>query len=312
MEWLNYHHLQCFWLVARRGGLAAAGKELHVSPSTVWVQLKAIEERLGLQLLEKRGRSLALTDQGERVARVADELFALGRDVLALARGDEDVRTPLRVGVVASLPRLVASRLVAPALRASFRLKLHHGTAVQLLGELAANRIDVVLSDEAPSAGPVRAYSQLVGSSRLAFFCGAELQKKLAPRFPSSLDGAPALLPPFESAQRRGLDAELARLKVRLKVLAEVDDSALIKTLAASGFGVVPAPELVRDELRRLYGLHLLGRLSVTESYFAVTLERKLRHPAVEAMIGGVRDMTRRQPRSVGLARVRPAKARRS
>ena len=309
MEWLNYHHLQCFWLVARRGGLAAAGKELHVSPSTVWVQLKAIEERLGLRLLEKRGRRLALTDQGERVARVADELFSLGQDVLALARGDEDVQTPLRVGVVASLPRLVASRLVAPALRASFRLKLHHGTAEQLLGELAASRIDVVLSDEAPSAGPVRAYPQLVGSSRLAFFCRADLRRKLAPRFPASLDGAAALLPLLGSAQRRVLDSEMARIKVRLKVIAEVDDSALIKTLAASGFGVVPAPELVRDELRRLYGLHLLGRLSVVESYFAVTLERKLRHPAVEAMIGGLRAITRRQPRSVALTSAHPAKA---
>ena len=144
------------------------------------------------------------------------------------------------------------------------------------------------------------------------FFCRADLRRKLAPRFPASLDGAAALLPLFGSAQRRGLDAELARLKVRLKVVAEVDDSALIKTLAASSFGLVPAPELVRDELRRLYGLHLLGRLSVTESYFAVTLERKLRHPAVEAMIGGVSDMTRRQPGSVGLASGRPAKARHS
>lgn len=199
--------------------------------------------------------------------------------------------------------------MVAPALRASFRLKLHHGTAEQLLGELAASRIDVVLSDEAPSAGPVRAYPQLVGSSRLAFFCRPELRRKLAPRFPSSLDGAPALLPLFGSAQRRGLDAELARLKVRLKVVAEVDDSALIKTLAATGFGVVPAPELVRDELRRLSGLHLRGRLSVTESYFAVTLERKLRHPAVEAMIGGLGAITPQSPRSARPPPAHPAKA---
>lgn len=285
MEWLNYHHLQCFWLVARRGGLAAAGKELHVSPSTVWAQLKAIEDRLGVRLLERRGRKLELTEQGERVARVADEIFSLGKEVLALARGQEESKTPLKVGVVASLPRLVARRLVVPALQASFRLKLHHGTALQLLGELASGRIDVLLTDEPPTAGPVKAYPRLVGTSRLALFCSAALHRKLAPRFPGSLEGAPLLLPVEGSAQRLVLDAEFGRLKVRPAVVAEADDSALLKTLGASGLGVVPAPELVREELHQLYGLRELGRLTASESYFAVTLERKLRHPAVALMI---------------------------
>lgn len=285
MEWLNYHHLQCFWLVARRGGLVAAARELKVTPSTVWAQLKAIEDRLGVRLLEKRGRRLALTEVGERTARVADEIFALGQDVLALARGREDVRAPLKVGVVASVPRLVARRLVEPALAGGFRLHLHHGPAGQLMGELAAHGVDLVLSDEPPSREPVHAYPHPLGSARLALFCTPALKERLAAGFPRSLDGAPMLLPTAGSAQRRAVDSALSRLGVRPVVVAEVDDSALLKTLGASGHGVVPAPELVRDEVRALYGLDALGTLPVSEAYFAVTLERTLRHPAVAAMI---------------------------
>lgn len=290
MEWINYHHLQCFWLVARRGGLAAAGRALHVSPSTVWAQLKAIEDRLGVRLLEKRGRKLELTEVGERVAAVADELFALGQSVLAVARGQgEPVRAPLKLGVVSSLPRLVARRLLEPALEAGYRLVLHHGTAEQLLGELAAHRVDMVLTDEPPPREPVRAYPHPVGSARLALFATSELRRQLRARFPKSLDGAPLLLPHAGTAQRRALDAELGRLGVRPTVVAEVDDSALLKTLGAAGHGVVPAPELVATELRALYGLELLGRLAVKESYFAVTLEQQLSHPAVEAILGAAK-----------------------
>lgn len=285
MTFLNYHHLQCFWLVARRGGLAAAAKELHVSPSTVWAQVKSIEERLGVTLLEKRGRKLQLTPHGERVARVADELFALGREVLAVAKGDDHLKSPMRVGIVASLPRLVARRLITPALEDGFRVKVHHGTSEQLMGDLAAHRLDVVLTDETATTGTVRAFCNLIGSSPLALFCRAELQKKLGKNFPKSLDGAPLLLPAAHSAQRHLLDNEFTRLGVRPLVVAEVDDSALLKTLGASGFGVIPAPELVAEEIAALYGLAELGRLEIGESYYAVTLESQRRHPAVEAML---------------------------
>ncbi|PZR11121.1 MAG: LysR family transcriptional regulator [Archangium gephyra] len=285
MSSLNYHHLQCFWLVARRGGLSAAAKELHVSASTIWAQVKAIEDRLGVRLLEKRGRRLELTPEGERVARVADELFALGQEVLAVARGDDHLKSPLRVGIVASLPRLIARRLVTPAMQQGFRLKVQHGSSVQLMGDLAAHRLDVVLTDETASAHAVRSIFEPVGSSPLALFCRADLHARLAPAFPRSLDGAPLLLPAAQSAQRTLLDDEFSRVGVRPLVVAEVDDSALLKTLGASGFGIVPAPELVAEEIAALYGLLELGRLEVGESYYAVTLERQRRHPAVEAML---------------------------
>ncbi|MDP1823019.1 MAG: LysR family transcriptional regulator [Archangium sp.] len=281
---LNYHHLQCFWLVARRGGLAAAGRALHVTPSTVWAQLKAIEDRLGVRLLERRGRRLELTAPGERVARVADELFALGREVLAVAQGGvEPARTPGRVGVVAAVPRLVANRVLAPALEAGLRVRVTHGTAEDLLGQLAARRLDVVLSDD-PSRGVVKASVANVGSSRLAVFCTPALERALAPGFPRSLDDAPFVLPAAATTQRDVIDAAFARLGVHPRVVAEADDSALLKALAAEGAGVVVAPELLRGQLKSYFGLRELGRLAASVSFHLLTLDPRRLHPVAAAM----------------------------
>jgi LysR family transcriptional activator of nhaA len=254
----------------------------------VWAQLKAIEARLGLSLLAKQGRRLVLTEEGERVARVADELFALGQEVLAISRGHETTKTPLRVGVVASLPRLVARRLITPAIEASFRLVVQHGSAQQLLGDLAAQRLDVVLSDELAPGSPVRAHSRVVGHSKLALYGTKALRRRHGPRFPRSLEDAPMLLPLNGSAQRQVLDQEFSRLQLRPTVVAEIDDSALLKALAAAGLGLVPAPELVAAELLAMYQLVPVGTFTVRETYVAVTLDRRRLHPAVEAMLAAL------------------------
>ena len=289
-EWLNLHHLQCFWLVARKGGLAAAGEALHVTPSTVWAQLKAVEERLGVRLLEKRGRRLALTEQGERVARVADELFALGQEVLAVVRGEETQKTAARIGVVTSVPRFVSSRLLAPVLKAGLRLRLTHGMADELSAQLSARRLDAVLTDEVyHRTAELRATVTPVGSSKLAFFCRPELHAALSPRYPRSLEGAPFLLPPLGTSHRASVDDALEQLKVQPRVVAEVDDSALIKALAAEGRGVLAAPELVRSELETYFGLRELSPLNVTVTYQVLTLDPRARHPAVKAMLEAAR-----------------------
>jgi LysR family transcriptional regulator, transcriptional activator of nhaA len=285
MEWLNYHHLQCFWLVARKGGLVPAAKVLFVSTSTVWTQLKALESHLGLSLLEKKGRKLHLTSTGERVARLADSIFALGKDVLALSQGIPERASVLRVGLSSSIPRLVSNRIVGPALSASFHLKLHHASAAELIGELVAQRTDVVITDELPT-GPVRLTSQLLESAPIGVYGVRSLFKKYHRAFPQSLQGAPMLLPPSESGQRQAIDSALAQLKLQPDLKAEVDDSALLKTLASSGYGLVCAPTLVTDDLKKRQGLLLLGTLLAKESYFAVTLYKSTQHhPALEAIL---------------------------
>lgn len=285
MEWLNYHHLQCFWLVARRGGLVPAAKVLHVSTSTVWAQLKAVEARLGVTLLQRRGRSLQLTEVGERVCRIADDIFSLGQSVLAATR-EPASQPPLRIGAVPSLPRLVARRVVSAALGTGSRVSVHHGPAVELLGALAAGQLEVVLTDEPPAKEPVRAHAHPIATSPLALFASPSLARTLKPKLPESLDGAPFLLPASGSAQRFAIDAALQKLKTRPRIGAEIDDSALLKSLASQGHGVIAAPELVADELKSLYGLTELCALKAHEAYFAVTRHQRLDSPEVVAMVG--------------------------
>lgn len=286
VEWLNFHHLQCFWLVARKGGLAAAGKALHVTPSTVWAQLKAVEQRLGVTLLRKQGRRLALTEDGERVAIIADELFALGQEVLAVARGAESPKTPARIGVMSTVPRLLSSRLISPVLHQGFRVKLVHGAADDLLTQLSARRLDAVVSDGVPPGSIDGTVSvKEIGRSKLALFCRPEWYDALHARLPRSLEGAPFLLPPPNASHRSELEEVLAGWKVRPRVVAEVDDSALLKALAAEGRGVVAAPELMRSELESFFGLKELKAIPAVVSYQVVTLDPRVRHPAVNAML---------------------------
>ncbi|MBL8955446.1 MAG: LysR family transcriptional regulator [Myxococcaceae bacterium] len=286
LEWLNYHHLLCFWLVARRGGLAAAGRELYVSPSTVWSQLKAVEERLGVRLLVKRGRRLTLTEAGERVAQLADEIFTLGQQVFTVARDHAaEAPRPLRVGVSSAVPRLVASRFLAPVL-GRHRLVVTHGCSAWLTGELRGHALDVVLTHEAPPAdGLGKLYAHPFGVSRLALYASAQLKERLLPEYPASLDGAPLLVLNEGYPQQQALTAFFSRLKVAPMVVAETDDGPLLKALAAAGHGVVAAPALVRDELARIYALDVLAHTDVPETYFALTHQDRPELRAVDAML---------------------------
>jgi LysR family transcriptional regulator, transcriptional activator of nhaA len=284
MDWLNFNHLQCFWLIARRGGLSQAAAALRVSAPTVWVQMKTLEESLNVKLFEKRGRKLHLTVQGERIARVADEIFSLSKEIVPAARGQEESKVPLKIGVFASLPRLVTTRILNPVLQAGFRIAVRHGGGLDLLGDLAAERLDVLLADE-PPLGAVKVKTELLGSACLEMFCTPALHRRLFKTFPQSLHGAPIILPPQHSDKRQRLDAEFVRLKVKPLVVAEVDDSALLKTLAAAGVGVIPAPDFVQAELRAWYGLLPLGKLSAKESYFLSTVAHRGSHAAVQAML---------------------------
>lgn len=276
MDSLNLNHLKCFWLVARREGLARAARELHVTPSTVWAQVKAVEGELGVRLLEKRGRKLVLTGEGERVVRVADEIFALSQEVVALTRGQQVRSSASRIGVVTSVPRFVSGQLLRPLLARGRRLSLVHGATTEMLGELAAGGVDAVLSDE-PNTGEVKATSTLIASSELSVFCTPGLAARLVGSFPRSLDGAPFMLPTPGTTKRSVVDLALARLDVRPDIVCEVDDSALMKALATEGHGVIAAPRLLHDELQGFFGLVELGSLSTTVSYHLLALASRSR-----------------------------------
>lgn len=288
MAWLNYHHLLYFWTVARTGTIAAASKELLLSQPTISTQLKTLEESLGQRLFQREGRRLALTDVGRTTFRYADDIFRLGRELQeSLARGDSGQQQRLKVGVVQVLPKLMAERLLQPAYDAvpSLQLECIELPLDELLAGLALHHLDVVLADQpAPPDVRVKAYSHKLGESGTSFF-GVKAFHSVARKFPKSLEAQPMLLPTVGTAVRGELDAWFLKMGCVPRVVGEFDDSALVKVFGGRGRGIFTAPTVVEDEVLAQHDVEVLGRVEeVRHAFFAISVERRLRHPAVVAL----------------------------
>jgi LysR family transcriptional regulator, transcriptional activator of nhaA len=289
VSWLNYHHLQYFWVVAREGSVSRASEVLHVTPATISIQLRDLENTLGVELFKKAGRGLALTDMGTEVLRYAQDIFSTGQELLDMIDG-RPVGGPrlLRVGIKDVMAKLVAYRLLEPTLKMSdeVRLACFEGDVLKLVADLAIHKLDVVLSDTPldPST-KVRAYSHLVGESEVAFMGTKALAKKLRSGFPLSLDGAPMLLPMANTILRRSLDYWFEETNIRPKIVGEFDDSAMLKIVGSAGVGVFPIANIIRKEVESMYGVEYISTVpNMMEKFYALSVERKVKHPAVLAM----------------------------
>lgn len=289
MEWLNYHHLLYFWTVAREGSLVAAGKALKLSHPTLSAQIRALESRLDEQLFTRAGRGLVLTEMGRVVYRYADEIFSLGREMLDTVNGRSGGR-PLRldVGVADVVPKLVVRRLLQPALGGPepVRLVCHEGRYEKLLADLTLHTLDLVIADAPlPPGSGVRAFHHLLGETSVSFFATKPLAARHRRGFPGSLDGAPLLLPLEGSPLRRALNQWFERHGVAPRVVAEFEDSALLKVFGTDGVGIFPAPTVLEADVARQYGVQVVGRVpEVRERFYAISVERKLKNPAVVAI----------------------------
>ena len=291
MEWLNYHHLLYFWAVARTGSVVRASAELRLAQPTISGQVRRLEEVLGEKLFDRVGRKLVLTDVGRTVFRYADEIFSLGRDLQGTLQGRPSTR-PLRltVGVADALPKALVQRLLEPA--------FHIGQPVQLicredrvvedfLGALAGQELDLVLADRPLGPGRrVHAFNHLLGECGTTFLATAKLARACRAGFPRSLDGAPFLLPAGHVTARRAIDQWLVATQVRPVVLAEFDDSALMYAFGQQGKGIFPSPTVFEAEFRRLYGVQVVGHAKAVKHHvYAISVEPKIQHPAVVAII---------------------------
>ncbi len=286
---LNFHHLHYFWTVAREGSIASAARALGVSQPTISAQLRLLERQFGDRLFDRRGRGLVLTEIGQVALRYADEIFALGRELESTVQGRPTGR-PVRfaVGISDALPKLTSYRLLRPALEQPDppRLLLRVGTVDALLADLAAHRLDLVLTD-APASGSfrARAYHHLLGESAVTIFAPSAMAARLRRGFPRSLEGAPFLLHGEHTALRRSLDHWFAQEDIRPLSVAEVDDGAILQVLGGAGLGCFAAPSVVEREIERQYGVKAIGRpAGVRERFYAISVERKLKHPAVVAL----------------------------
>ncbi len=289
MEWVNYHHLLYFWMVAREGSLARASSELRLAQSTVSKQIHLFEQVLGQDLFTKNGRRLVLTESGRVVFRYADEIFGLGREMLHTLR-DRPVGKHLRVtvGIADVVPKLIAERVLTQAQKITgpVRLVCREDKPDRLLADLALHELDVILTD-AP-ANPnvkVRAFNHLLGESEIAFFGRADLAARYRRNFPASLQGAPVLLPTENTVLRRSLDLWFEKQGVRPDIIGEFEDSALLSVFGLRGAGLFPAASVITKEVESQYQVRSIGKVpNVTERLYAVSVERRITHPAVIAI----------------------------
>lgn len=289
MRQLNYRHLQYFWVVAREGSIASASEILHLTPQTISSQLKALEKATGVQLLRRQGRQLVPTPAGETVLEYAEEIFALGFELTEVLAGREaHASRTLVVGIVDSLPKLLTSQILSLALKVDEPplVRCHEGSMEDLLGELAVRRLDLILSDHTvPEGLPVRTSSQLIGETAVSFFC-VDPAAGFAAGFPGSIDGAEVLLPTLHNPLRRRLDEWFARHEVSPYVLAEFDDSALLKAFGQTSGVVFPSAKLIASEITRMYGAEQVGEAEgVFERIYAIAPQQKWIHPAAAEII---------------------------
>lgn len=293
-EWMNYHHLLYFWMVAHEGSLVAAGKKLHLSHSTLSAQIHALEAQLGDALFQRVGRRLVLTETGRLVYRYAEEIFSLGRELLDTVRGRRTGQAQrLDVGVVDAVPKLVVRELLRPALALDEPVKLvvHEASFESLLASLSMHTLDVVISDApVPPGASVKAHEHLLGETSVSVFGPPALAATLREGFPLSLQGAPMVLPLESANLRRAITRWFDAQGLRPRVTGEFEDSALLKVFGADGLGVFLAPTVVAREVCRQYAVEQIGVIeAVRERFYAVSLERRLKLPAVQAISDSAR-----------------------
>ena len=291
MDWLNYHHLLYFWTVARTGSVTAASEELRLAPSTISGQIHQLEDAFGQQLFRRSGRNLVLTEFGQTVFRYAEEIFNVGRELMNFVHGRPvGGRIRLHVGVTEVVPKLVVRTLLEPVVEMDDEVHLivSEGHTDELVADLVRHHLDIAITD-AP-VGPeaaVRTFNHQLAESAITFFAAPRIADQLADDFPDCLDGVDLLMPTASSVVRRMLEHWFDALDVHPRIVAEFQDAAQLKTFGESGLGVFPAPSMVADQIEAQYGVHPIGVAGdLREKFYAVSVEKKERNPAVLALLG--------------------------
>ena len=282
---LNYRHLLYFWAVAKEGSITRAAARLGLSIQAISTQLGQLERQLGQSLLAPQGRSLVLTEAGTTVLNYAEQIFQLGEKLRQSLANRGNARPRLAVGITDAVPKLVSFRLLEATLGAplAVRLECTEGDFEHLLGELALNRLDVVIADRsAPQRANLKLQSHLLGKVGMAWYGSPELFRRYSPDFPRLLEGAPLLLPGRSDPLRRSVDAWIEANHLTPVILGEFSDSALLKTFGRAGLGLFPAPDGMQEDIHAQFGAMRIGLMNgVSESWYAISTPRKVQHPAV-------------------------------
>ena len=295
MEWLNYHHLFYFWLTVKTGTVSAAAESLHLARPTVAAQIKELEKSVGKPLFEKQGRGLVLTEFGKQVHGYAEEIFALGHELREFIKtGHQGNRKRFVVGLPDVVPKHVAFELLKPALHMKDRPRTvcYEGKLDQLLADLALHKLDLVISDApAPPTLEFKVYNHKLGECGMSLLATPNLAKQYKKGFPHSLTDAPCLLPTDHTAVRRSLDIWMDDNEIFPDIVAEFEDSALLKVFGQGGEGIFPIPTAIEDLVKKQYGVQLVGRIpEVLDKFYAISAEKRVHHEATLLVVKQARN----------------------
>jgi len=285
----NYRHLYYFWVVAKEGSMSKAAERLDMAIQTISAQVHELEKSLGYLLFKPAGRGIALTESGFAALEIADQIFSIGEKLPEAVRdAAKSPKTKIIVGVSDGLPKLVTRQLLEPILKhKDAQLIAHEGKFEDLLADLALHRLDIVLADRpAPNNKNLNVYSEELTRTSMAWYSPKQFVKKAKKDFPHCLNELPILIPTPHSTVRLLIDQWFSKHGITPNIVGEFEDSALLKTFAASGLGVFPAGKLIEKDLKETYGMELLGDCDdIYEYFYAIRSEKKIQHPLVQAII---------------------------
>lgn len=286
---LNYKQLHYFWNVAKVGSIVRTAERLHITPQTISGQIGELERALGTDLFRRTGRRLELTAAGKLALSHADEIFQIGSELEALLRNpSKGNELPFRVGVADVVAKSIACRLLEPVMKLAepVRLICREDKLERLFAELAIHKLDLVIADRPlPTELGVKGYSHLLGSSPVDFQASPELAQRYRTNFPQSLNGAPLLIPGDGAAVRGPLERWFDQQQIQPRIVGEFDDAALMKAFGQIGGGIFPVPAVIAGEVKNQYGVEMVGRTEeIIVKYYAISVERRLTHPAVVAV----------------------------
>lgn len=282
MPQLNYHHLHYFYITAKEGSIAKAANTLHVTPQTVSGQISIFESYLGMKLFDRRGKRLILNQQGAIAFRYAEDIFSLGRELQdTLSQKSQGRLTRFTIGVTDVIPKVLAFSLIKPMLNdlKATRLICREGDMDSLLADLAVNSVDIIISDRPLMPGSnVKAFSHFLGESSVSFFAAKSSNDAGCIPFPDCLNNQPLLVSSDKSSIKFNLLSWFERQRIRPRVIAEFDDSAMLKLFGQQGYGVFCAPTSIEEHLINQYLVKCIGHTDdLTERYYAISPERKIR-----------------------------------
>lgn len=288
---INFRHLYYFWVVAKEGGITRAAERLGLAVQTISSQLTLLEQTLGKAMFTQQGRRLVLTEAGRVAMNYADQIFLLGEQMQEALNEADSGRIRLTVGISDSLPKLSAYRMLEAATQMdrAVRLVCYEDQFEALLADLALHKLDVVLTDrEVRASSALKVFSHQLFESEMVVVGTHALAERYhdGDGFPGNLNGAPFLLPARNNALRGKIDEWFIQHHVRPDVVGEFEDNALLNTFGRRGLGLFFAPAALATEVEQQFGAVRIGKVpSVREQFYVISNDRKIKHPAVEAIL---------------------------